>query len=87
MSSTRMPVDMEFSIARRKPVSAISAASADDRKRVYRQSISRLMTITQDRASTTQMRRCCRISWSIVTNMTLSSWMRCNQKNTAITQM
>ena len=26
-------------------------------------------------------------SWSMVTNMTLSSWMRCNQKNTAITQI
>ncbi|KAG1244137.1 hypothetical protein G6F65_021978 [Rhizopus arrhizus] len=28
-----MPVDMEFSMARRKPVSAISAASAEERKR------------------------------------------------------
>ncbi|CFP63930.1 Uncharacterised protein [Bordetella pertussis] len=34
ISSTRMPVDMEFSIARRKPVSAIRAASASERKRV-----------------------------------------------------
>ena len=43
--------------------------------------------ITQDSASTTQSSRCWRISWSMVTNMTLSSWMRCSQKNTAITQI
>src|SRR5690606_710057 len=43
------------------------------------------MMITHDSASTTQMRRCWRTSWSIVTNMTLSSCRRCSQKKAPIT--
>ncbi|CFO67357.1 Uncharacterised protein [Bordetella pertussis] len=43
--------------------------------------------MTQDSASTTQISRCWRSSWSMVTNMTLSSWMRCSQKNTPITHI
>src|SRR5690606_39015530 len=43
------------------------------------------MMITHDRAITTHSRRCWRTSWSMVTNMTLSSCRRCSQKKAPIT--
>jgi len=58
MSKTRIPVDMEFSMARLNPVSASSAASAWVRNRVYRQRASKLNTMTSDRANTTIISRC-----------------------------
>ena len=54
MSIARMPVSMEFSIARRKLVSCTSAPWICARRRTWRQVPSSIHTVRPDSASTIQ---------------------------------